>query len=349
MLNEELEVEYFSHISDFYDSIPIELKNGILATPFQYKTWQNYLYLEHKKQRRSGEYFGAILYKNGIPIVGGNFFYKTKGKRKGVFLLSNSSGESDYNDLIYFNLKIQEQDIKYFINHILYRKKAQKISIDRMPENSPFFTMAMNNNSQLSVKYTDCAHIDILDSYADYWASLSKSVRQNIRTAKNRLIKDNKKYTITYYISKKIPDDIANQLLNIYEERRIAKNNSKKKLRYILTEIIRRYRKNSYNVVLNSMKLSNNNFAATISIDDNVAGYFYGLNDGRGKASIIHVSFNMDYRKYSPGMILLSDAMQHVHEERLLSCFDLATGNEKYKFDLKAKIHRTVSFDYEID
>lgn len=101
MLNAESNVRSFTEMMAFYENMPATHRDGINSSPFQMQNWQMLLFQEFIRQRKPGKHIGAILYRNQEPVVGGHFFYKTTGKRRGLFILG-TGGETDYNDLICF-------------------------------------------------------------------------------------------------------------------------------------------------------------------------------------------------------------------------------------------------------
>lgn len=346
MLKEELRIKIVFDIDSFYEMV--KGYESFEVTPFQLSSWQKLVFEEFMTQKLSGKYFGAIVSDNNGPIIGGHFFYKKRGRKRGIFFLTTASGETDYNDLSYYRSSIRDDAFEFLFNSIISLFRTDTIWFDRVLEESPlsYYLMSTVNKSTTLISKTKCAEIEILDNFDVYFKSLAKGIRQNIRTAKNRLVSDGRKYEIMYFFDKPIPSSVAQKMIRTYEERRITKNQTKKSLLFKLKELIRKSRNRKYNLFYNSMISLTNSYSAIITIDNKFAGYFYGLRHNN-TATIMNVSFSETFSRYSPGMILLNDSLEKIHNERLLTKFDLATGDERYKLNLGAKIHNSLSFKYE--
>ena len=59
--------------------------------------------------------------------------------------------------------------------------------------------------------------------YEDYLSSLSKSTKQNLRTAENRLKRDDRKFELLSNLKNSLSDGILQQCIDIYCERQREK------------------------------------------------------------------------------------------------------------------------------
>lgn len=342
MLKEGYTIKWYSKISDYY-----KIVNGIdctidLNSPFQYKNWQTLLYREFIAQKKSGKYIGVILYYKLKPVVGGHFFSKTTGNRTGVFFLG-TGGETDYNDLCYFRANVSNEEISMLIEELLLHAKQRVLNISQVQHESPLFLWA--NNNAIHIKNNTCAKIILKTSFDDYMKSLSKSTRQNIRTAKNRLISDKKEFQIVCFNNQDVSPILADSLLTVYEQRRIIKN-KKRTLKQVILEIYRKYLKKRYNILREAIIHLDNKYLAVIYIDNKIAAYLFGLKDCSGLICIMQVAINDEYKRYSPGMLLITKVVEELISAGNIRCLDLTNGDEKYKFDLGAEAHLTEYFTY---
>lgn len=348
------EIKFFKNIKDFYDEIEYKnLKSRDieipLNSPFQYEIWQKLLYKEHTIIHPKTPYIGVLVMKNDIPILGGNFFLKLRGRRRGLFFLG-SGGETDYHDLIYFSDSIKDEDIQFLVTSIAEKFSISSFSFLQIQKNSPLSEWTKSVGID-AYKTTECACINLCKSYNEYFKSLNKHVRQNIRTANNRTIKDNCKINFTIYEDQVIPEELKSKLLYLYENRRTIKNKKLKKsgFKYLVYEKIRIHRKKKYNIISEIMDSNYGTFLGIYKINNTIAAYCFGLKKKTGDISIMQVSINNIFEKYSPGMLLLSSIFHTLLDDGKNLLFDLTSGNEKYKFSLGAFSHFTDNFKFTYD
>ena len=337
----EYDIKFYDTLYDFYEIVKNKAESISLNSPFQYRVWQELLYKEHLAFKKRNPYVGVVMFRKNELCLAGNFFIKTSGRKKGVFFLG-SGGETDYFDLIYLNEVIEENDIQSFLQAI-YRN-YREIHIFQIRDSSPLSKWA-NNNVSL-IRKNECACISFVGTYEEYFKSLKNSVRQNIRTANNRLVKDEHKKSIKIYDRKNIPEDLIIELSELYEKRRVKKNTKEnyRGIKHWILENVRTYRKKKFNIISEAMKMGES-WLAVLKIDIKVAAYCFGLKDNDGKLYIMQVAINDDYRRYSPGMILLTDAFEELLSNRNKLLFDLTNGNESYKFSLGAETHYTYYYN----
>lgn len=343
MSYEELNVKFYTVFNDFYNALPTLFQKWIFNSPFQYKEWQQLLYDELKMQKRRADYIGAILFMDDEPVVGGHFFFKNSGRTKGLFILG-SGGETDYHDLIYFRESVTVEQIHVLINQTL-DKTEQKIFIaSQISLGSPLSEWA-KAYGVTETQTNDCASIAISGTFEEYWNSLSKSVRQNIRTAKNRMVKDEHSFNFRIYEKQALSPEFAYKLQTIYESRRIVKN-QKIDLKQKLFELLRTFRKKKYNIMLKSMIELSNIFISVIYIDECIAGYCFGLTDIKDNIYVMQVAIDINYSRYSPGMVMLIATIEKLFNSGKVSNFDLTNGNEHYKYLLGAKTHKIGYYEF---
>ena len=343
MSNGEFTVRTYNDIKSFYTAIPSNLYNGIFNSPFQFKEWQELLYQEFLAQKKPGKYIGGILFLDEEPVLGGHFFKKTTGRTKGLFLLG-SGGDTDYNDLIWFKNFISTDSINFFINRMLESTSQDKIWISQVLKESHLSDWAVEYGAD-HIKSNTCAQIWLNNSFDEYWNCLKKSVRQNIRTAQNRIKTDNKSFEIITMEDDNIPEEIIQKFHSIYEKRRIKKN-GKLGIKQSIYEFNRKRLKKMFDLSMEAMRHVHNFLSAYILIDGIIAGYFYGVKDNRGKVCLMHVSVDDEFSRYSPGMILLSKTIEMEIDKKSITCFDLTNGDEGYKFSLGAVPHSTEYYCY---
>ena len=347
----EFKVDFFYNFEEFYSHIPDCLENTALNTPFQYKSWQQKLYEEHRALKPKIPYLGAVLFQNGKPVVGGHFFIKRIGRHRGVFFLG-TGGETDYFDLIYFCDAVTNTHIQNLLACVSERSAMTHFVLTQVPAESPLVCWAEHSGYK-AFFCNECAWISFGSNYEDYLSGLTKSVRQNIRTANNRLARDCLTGSLKIYDETSVSFSEINELLALYENRRVKKDTLKgiSEIKHWFNEVLRKIRKEKYNIMVETMKDMTGKFLAVYRINETASAYCYGLKSfDDNKICIMQVAINDDYSRYSPGMLLLSGVFRELlkNEEQGKLIFDLTNGNEKYKFSLGADAHYTNYYDFSL-
>lgn len=345
MLNDELHVSFYENIADFYHAIPVHLHNGVNNFAYQFKNWQDLLYQEFVLQRRPGHYEGAILYMGNAPLLGGHFVVKTTGRTRGLFLLG-SGGETDYNDFIYFQEHVPNTYIEFFVHQVLQQTAQSVLRLSQIQQDSPLAMWAKEKAQY--VKSNPCAQIALQDTFEQYWQTISKSVRKNIRTAQNRLRTDQKTWNITFLCGHPVPPPIVEKYQKIYQHRCDTKQ-QKHTLATWVWGCYQGWRKRKFNLMTKAMQTLENAYSAFITIDGEIAAYFYGILDAQARLCVMRVALNDRYSRYSPGMILLSKAIEKMHVQKNVRILDLTNGDEPYKFALGAVAHETQYYVFGIE
>lgn len=339
----EMQIVFYDTIENFYKAIPYGFEDDSLNTPFQYAEWQKNLYAEHMNLKKRTRYMGTILFQGNKAILGGHFFIKRSGKHRGVFLLG-CGGETDYYDLIYFAKNASEEHIDYLLREIVRKTKCSNFTLTQIPDESLLSKWSKKNKVE-PYFINECAWINVQGGYENHLASLSKSVRQNLRTANNRLHTDKHEATLNIFDELVVPAQVIAEVLSLYESRRKTKNNTGTlQVKTWVREHIRKWNKRKYNIIAEAIKDMSGKYLAVYKIDGVLAAYCFGLKDRTDTGMcIMQVAINDDYGKYSPGMLMLTeifkDVMSKMHGDEFL--FDLTNGNEKYKFSLGAVPHYT--------
>lgn len=175
------------------------------------------------------------------------------------------------------------------------------------------------------------------ESFEEYFKTLSKSTRQNYRTAINRLRKDGKSFSFDFY-ENEIPEIEMNNFLKDHKERlsnRYLNNRSaivEKTLEPARRLIYGKYRRDG--IAALSMKKGNNQILAVMKIDNKNAAYYYGLiseSSEMKRINFFRVCVNdTEFGFYSPGMILGMEIIKKYQAE--FSIYDFTKGDESYKY-----------------
>lgn len=268
--------------------------------------------------------------------------------KKKIFFLGQEE-PSDYLSPIY-KKNLSDIDFDQFISYLKEHYHQYELILDRINTSNPFYRVveqySVSHNINIIIK--ECVKIHLNTESNTFYESLSKSARQNYRTAKNRLAKDGKSYEIIIEQNHLSPKKII-ELYSLYKERRNNKDkNSKFKIIFIkflktTLSFLGLFKKND---ILSLFSKNNKTFLAEIKINQELAAFCEGVTERNKTLTIIRVATNNKYYKYSPGQILLIDTIEQIKNK--FEVFDLTRGTEDYKFHLGGKIHNNYCLSFKL-
>lgn len=279
------------------------------------------------------QYFSVQNEKNQV-IVAGFFFVNRYGKNKKL-QFSHILGPSDYYDFVYQQDDLTFAAVKDIMSTIQKKYNAASLSVSMVKESSSIASYLLQNDKALKTQLPAAA-IHLEENYEQYLQALSKSVKQNIRTAYNRLKRDELDYKLTIVDRNDTANIDFNKLKELYALRNV-------------------HRKEEHNWKVKLFQSLNNSFSAQVDMfeletlkqtdftlgllefKNELAAYFFGF-ERNGKIEINRVVINEAFKFYSPGMILFNEYIKIAFEQDI-KVIDLTNGDEKYKFDLGGKIH----------
>lgn len=177
-------------------------------------------------------------------------------------------------------------------------------------------------------------------SYDDYIGSLSKSVRQNIRTAYNRLNRDAHKLKLNICFGNDNKDRFPEKGLQLYLKGQKARYNHfgiSYWIHFKYIHYLSRTMNESYS------------FHASIMIDDNMAAMMQGYYDeNRREIQIPRLAIDSEYSFYSPGYLMICETIKWLTKNTDIQALDLMRGGEKYKLDLGGQKYITYKCNVHI-
>lgn len=187
---------------------------------------------------------------------------------------------------------------------------------------------------ELAVKSTEeCVtiHISTNGGYDEWYNRLSKSIRQNIRTAYNRLEKEGVTVSYKLIINQQINTEDYKQMISLYTRRLIQKNYRQKVIEKILYPFVRLLKET--NPMTRALCKMKNSCYGYLTFNDEIAACFWGLSCNDGRMVVPRLSYSEKYKVYCPGGLLIAETVKKLTAEyRSFTQFDLSCGNEKYKF-----------------
>ena len=181
--------------------------------------------------------------------------------------------------------------------------------------------------------------VDIKSSAQEWFAGLSKSVRQNIRTSYNRAVTDGVKFDFRMEKGKDLSKDTFKKIMDTYVSRRKSFSDGLSKPK----ELMIRYCQ--YNT--RAMTRLDTSIVATLWQGDTLAAFWTGYFSPAGESvTVPRLSINPVYSRYSPGSILINESIKELHKSYpQIKVFDLSSGTEKYKYDMGGVEYNTYTFD----
>lgn len=242
------------------------------------------------------------------------------------------------------------------------------VSLNTIEDRSSLRSFAPNNSSIIDSCSADNGYaINLPDSFDAYLKTLHSSMRQNIRTAYNRIQKEGKEmkvYILRNKDGKHIEKEIHAITDNEYNDVHISKKQMavlKKEMYAFYYRRLQRYHVNKGRVkqwfnnhfnhlIYNAEKLETA-YTIILEIDGRAASFLYAFMLPKGDRMWIPIlSFNTDYKFFSPGVIILCEFIKYLLNETNVRCLDLGLGNEPYKQKMGGEVYeymnyRIVSFD----
>ena len=175
--------------------------------------------------------------------------------------------------------------------------------------------------------------------YEDYIKSLSKSTRQNLRTAKNRIVKDEKHFSLITNYTNKLPVRTIDKCISIYSNRQGSKYGK---------GFLNRISINTINYTTAMMR-KNSGVIFVLEIDDKVAAFMFGyINLMKNSIEIPKLAIDENYAFYSPGMLLVDQTIEFLQKNTGIRTLDLCRGTENYKLKMGGEIYKTYNFTIKL-
>ena len=335
----------------------LKLEQGDDMTAFQAYRWYESL----NRQFLSGAFPGtdrviyAVCKKDGravmiapLHIKRFGLEFKGYGCAPGTYIFGEW-GFTDYLNFIYNDFDSEAAEA--LIEFALKRKPGRQLFLRQIKKSSRLAELLGKNFSACFSGESCCLEIEKCADYASYKKGLSKSVRQNIRTANNRAEKED--VGLRVELVKNLSEKEAGEFFSIYLARSEQKNRvnfSGSVKQAIAAELNKSYnqklkrRLERHNCIIDGLVNGGNNDIVCIYAKEKKIGLIYGLKERNGKIRIVLVCFDESFSRYSPGIIAIDKAICSLYENDEFSGMDLTRGKEKYKYDLGGRETQVVSY-----
>lgn len=327
------------------------LEDGNDMTVFQQYDWYvniNQLYLNERFLNHFRECVYIVVLDGDKPVmiapiqvikVGVNIYYKNSiGQNRGFYLIGRN-GYSDYLNFIYkdFSEQAAQMVFSYLKEHYHYKN----CYFDIVLENTALYRYIHEHFRIQNNMKCYCAEIKLPETFEEYRKKLSKSTRQNIRTAFNRQKKNGIELHHELILE---TDEQLSEILYEIREKRLGKKQSAitdhlpfyGKAYYEFRRLYRKYLCSEHDVLKNNC----NPWCFLVKDGDRIAGYFWGIHDIYKKVYyVILAGVEPDYAWYTPTVSHFYAFLEELYENGLnheYAVFDFTRGGEKYKHDIGA-------------
>lgn len=261
------------------------------------------------------------------------FFYVTKTLKGNIITFGHLLGPSDYYDILH-TPNVTSEQLRSMLQQIEKDYKAIATKFIHIKASSLIY-QAIEGLPGVELSSLDCVAIKLPDTYEIYFQNLSKSVRQNIRTAYNRASKNKVSFQLEVF-TKEDRDQINWEHLKELNQKR---NHFRKQKMFWKSAIYYQldYLFNKEKDLFDYEATKQTDFTlAILKMNEETAAYSFGF-QMNNSLEINRVVINDDFKFYSPGLVLFNEFIQQNIQH--LDVIDLTVGDEKYKFDLGGEKH----------
>lgn len=276
--------------------------------------------------------FLAIIENNKIVMI----VPLCKSVFKNEYTMFGDRSGYGYIDFIY-SKNIAADTMEECLLLISQSLKGSKLRINRLRDDSILGWYLLGKYAPEAIEV--CEHIDLPDSYDTYFISLKKSMRQNIRTAYNRLQVRHKAVALKMYREKPLTGELLCELTDLYILR-VYRRYGMRNL--ILFKLFIKH----FDIGTAAMKRLDNYVHFVLYIDDCPVAFSSGfISRDNNTITLIRLAMKDEFAEFSPGILLMNESIKKILELGLSGKIDLLAGDEVYKRDLGGKPHSCYSFE----
>lgn len=258
-------------------------------------------------------------------------------KRKEIHLLGYLCSVGHL-DLIYKS-SLSSTEFSEILELLRLLYKGYTFNLDRISQYSLTYKYLRELGVE-PVEQSICVKIDF-KTYEEWFSSLSKSCRQNVRTAYNRINRENKVLEINTSIGELPYRKMVDDNINLLSKRTIEHNN-KSSVLLPLMKLLKR--KEAFTKALLSSKRF---IGSNVYLDGIVIAICNGVIANDGRAIITRLSIDTNYGVYCPGGLIINELIKACISSNVnITSIDLSRGSEKYKYTYGGKEH--YNYDFKI-
>lgn len=261
--------------------------------------------------------------------------------RKGVYLIGRFSF-SDYLNFIYQSFDPAAFD--YLLKDLHKRYGIKNVCFEDLRESTSIYQHIVTSHTIIENKEFPCVSLQLPPSVEEYHKMLSKNSRQNLRTASNRLQKDGK--TLIFN------DD--DQQVDRQECMKLRE--AKLSVKYADFSLFWKYKYRIINRLRYTFPFftpithyTKSKVMTAYDEEGKLRAFFnYGYDPDDKAIRIMAAGTDLDFARYSPGMLLMHQFILKSIQEGKLQVIDFTRGDEKYKFALGGELCLNHSIKFSI-
>lgn len=312
------------------DWIALQEKGG-LHTPFQeydymQRTWKLF-YPYYLKKKFVGRFYS--FYDEGECVMIVPVAHYLKGRD--AELLANVNG-LNYCDVLVADEKYVKPALA------MMAKDYDTLSCSKVLERSLLYSAMKDSVDADRTMNNVCINFE--DDYEAYNKSLSKSTRQNLRTAYNRLNSDGKELSFKVMFGGGNSFDYK-PFIELYCERHAARYG-------VQTSGIKKWFLLHQSFATLNYTKNPRGLTMALCIDGQLAAFMSGMLGLKHEYVVPRLSINDEFGFYSPGMLLLNEAVKYFMKETEVRHLDLSQGEEPYKYKMGGDAHLSHSFKLDL-
>ena len=262
--------------------------------------------------------------------------------RKYWRMLGDIQGCDETNALWKIGLTPEEKNL---VTRFFYDAVPEKLQLRRIQADSPLLSCIPEGRLAGRAEKT-YVRIPVPEDPDELLGSLSSSVRQNIRTAYNRMRRDGVDYRLEVFdAAHPVSDEVWGKIMDLYFDRLFSQYKSEKIHSWFSK---RRMRRRYYKLKHDTLSLHYllNSFIAVLWNGDRVMAFMNGLTTyDRTRVSIPRLAIDAGYRFYSPGYVLITEVIRYIAAHPTLKELDLSRGDERYKLDMGGQVYSTADIE----
>ncbi len=323
------------------------LEVGEDMTAFQMYDWCkniNALYFKERTKKLFREWIYILVTENDEPVmiapvqvVKVRFNISDYGIRKAFYFIGRQ-GYSDYLNFIYKDFS--PEAVELVIKYLLENYKVRQFMFEQLLENTDFYRYLNEKCTTCYKQSLYCAALKLPHTFDEYKKMLSKSTRQNIRTAINRQNRDgiNLHHEMIFYIDDEMSETLAEiRAIRLKDKQR--KTTSEMSLLGKTYNLLRDVIIKLFNAKHDILKENCHPWCFLVKKDDRIVGYFWGIrNEARKEYYVILAGVDKEFAWYSPSIshLYLYIKEQYEQDKDDIKILDFTRGGEGYKKDLGA-------------
>lgn len=323
---------------DFHRLRPIwqQLEQGREMTYFQTYEWNKMLFRALPYDGRHFETLFLLVSDDDTPLMLAPLWILKKTYKfihKPAIYLFGNGGWSDYLNFIYRDFS--EQAVACIFSYLKEAFPSVPLCFSSLKESTSLYQYLQSHYPLITDRTGVCVSLFLPSTTDEWWQSLSKHSRQNLRTAHNRMQKDGITYNLNFD-DRDVDKEHCIRLRALRSEMKAVRDEQvkwttrlKRKVKSLFLEIPSR---GGYHPLYDDPNAK----IMTIRREDGemLAYFHYAFDPIHQEIVVLSAGVDKYYERYSPGMILLQAYIESAIAQGTLRLIDFTRGAEPYKLAL---------------